>query len=145
MRKTLDLSLDSHLQNKLTSFVNKYGSSSLDKALDLYIKTQHEYICRTKTSISKIHIGDISYIEITGHHLTVHTEYGIFSKYGTLANELKILSSYGFIRCSQKHIVALSKMKSIFGNSIIMMDNSEIHISRGYIPKVIMAFTMRKI
>lgn len=143
MRKTPPLTLDPHLLNKLTSFVNEYGASGLDEALDTYTKMQSEYICRTKTGISKIHICDINYIEVSGHHLAVHTEHGIFSKYGTLTNELKCLSSYGFIRCSQKHIVALSKIKSVSVDSIIMTDNTEIHMSRGCIPKVITAFAMR--
>ncbi|MGN9056952.1 LytTR family DNA-binding domain-containing protein [Bariatricus sp. HCP28S3_A7] len=102
-----------------------------------------KYVCRTKTSVSIIHIYDINYITVSGHQLTIHTECGTFSKYGTLTKELKLLSSYGFIRCSQNYIVALSKIKSITENTIIMMDHSKIHISRNYTSKVIMAFTMQ--
>lgn len=143
MHQTQNLSLDLHLQEKLTSFVNEYGLSGLDNALDLYTKMHCKYVCRTKTSVSIIHIYDINYITVSGHQLTIHTECGTFSKYGTLTKELKLLSSYGFIRCSQNYIVALSKIKSITENTIIMMDHSKIHISRNYTSKVIMAFTMQ--
>lgn len=137
-------SIDKKLQNKLSAFLAQYGASGLEQALDSYADGQQEYICRTKTSISKIHVSDIDYIMISGHHMTVHAQCGIFQKYGTLQQELKLLSSYGFIKCTQNCIVALHKIKCISQNDIILTDDTVLHMSRGYAAKVIMAFSLHK-
>ena len=93
--------IDTELQNTISTFLTQYGTSGLKHALQLYINTHQEYICRTRTSISKIYISDIYYMEIQEHQITIYTQHGTYHKYGTLNNELKSLSSYGFIKCAQ--------------------------------------------
>ena len=43
----------------------------------------------------------------------------ILFKYGTLANELKVLSMYGFMKCNQSCLVSLDKIKTIRRNEVI--------------------------
>ena len=105
--------IDIKLQDTISTFLTQYGSSGLNQALQLYKNTQQEYICRTRTSISKINISDIYYMEIQEHQITIYTQHGTYHKYGTLNNELKSLSPYGFIKCSQSCIVSLGKIKAI--------------------------------
>lgn len=50
--------IDTELNITISNFLDQYGSSGLNQALQLYEDTQQEYICRTRTSISKIHISD---------------------------------------------------------------------------------------
>lgn len=50
--------INTELTDIISDFLAKYGSSGLNQALQLYKDTQQEYICRTRTSISKIHISD---------------------------------------------------------------------------------------
>ena len=85
--------------NLLITFLQKHGETGLNDALDLYSDMYEKYICKTKTSISKISISDIYYIKINGHNMTIYTEQETFSKYGSLAQELSLLSKYGFIKC----------------------------------------------
>lgn len=101
--------IDSELKDTISNFLKQYGISGLKQALQLYRDTQQEYICKTRTSISKINISDIYYMEIQEHQITIYTEHDIFHKYGTLNNELKILSPYGFIKCAQNRIVSIKK------------------------------------
>ena len=137
----MDLSKDKHLQKTISEFIDHYGTSGLQHALKLYIDMQQEYVCKTKTSISKIKIYDIYYLEIMGHHIDVHTEQGTFRKYGTLNNELKKLSSYGFIKCNQSCVVAINKIRTVLSNEIILFKHEHLYMSRHYAPNVLMVYS----
>lgn len=136
-----DFAFDKKSQTILTTFLKQYGTMGLNQALQFYSYYQQDYICKNKTSISKFKICDIYYLEIHEHNITIHTIHGIFQKYGSLNKELKILSHFNFIKCSQNCIVSLDKIRTICNNSIILNDNTKIHMSRNYTPKVIIAFS----
>ena len=136
--------IDTELQNTISTFLTQYGTSGLKHALQLYINTHQEYICRTRTSISKIYISDIYYMEIQEHQITIYTQHGTYHKYGTLNNELKSLSSYGFIKCAQNRIVSLGKIRSICFNDIILINGIKIHMSKKYAISIISEFSKCK-
>lgn len=131
---------DKKTQVNLITFLKQYGIHGLEQALESYIDCQQEYLCKNKTSISKIKICDIYYLEIQKHNITIHTANGIYKKYGSLNNELKFLSHYNFIKCNQSCIVSLKKIKTICNNYIILTSNKKIHMSRNYASKVILSF-----
>ncbi len=81
--------IDTELDDIISNFIGQYGTFGLKQALQIYKNTQQEYICRTRTSISKINISDIYYMEIREHQITIYTQHGTYHKYGTLSNELK--------------------------------------------------------
>lgn len=62
--------IDTKLNDTITNFLAQYGTSGLKQALQLYKNTQQEYICKTRTSISKLRISDIYYMEIREHQIT---------------------------------------------------------------------------
>lgn len=136
--------IDTELQDTISNFLVQYGPSGLKQALQLYKNTQQEYICRTRTSISKIYISDIYYMEIQEHQITIYTQHGTYHKYGTLNNELKSLSSYGFIKCAQNRIVSLEKIRSICLNDIILVNGTKIHMSKKYAIFIISEFSKTK-
>lgn len=131
---------DKSLQADFLAFYNSYGISGLKQAMKLYTDMQQEYICRTKTSISKIRIGDIYYLEIREHDISVYTSHGTYHKYGTLNKELETLAPYRFLKCSQNCIVSLSKIRAIIHDEIVLTNGSKVHISRNYASKVILEF-----
>lgn len=133
--------MDTELKDTISNFLAQYGSSSLKQALQLYKDSQQEYICRTKTSISKLYISDIYYMEIREHKITIYTQYGTYHKYGTLNNELKSLSSYGFIKCAQNCIVSLSMIRTINYTDITLINGTKIHMSKRYALAIITAFS----
>lgn len=137
----MNFTKDNYLQNIIRKFVDQYGTSGLEQALQLYINMHQEYICKTKTSISKLKLCDIYYLEITEHLIAVHTKHGIYQKYGTLSNELKQLAPYGFMKCNQSCIVSLHKIRTILSNNIILINNEHLYMSRHYAPKILMAFS----
>ena len=136
--------IDTELKDTISNFLAEYGIYGLKQALQLYKNTQQEYICQTRTSISKINISDIYYMEIQKHQITIYTQHGTYHKYGTLNNELKSLSSYGFIKCAQNRIVSLGKIRSICSNDIILINGAKIHISKKYAISIISEFSKTK-
>ncbi len=139
-----ELSENKNLHTYLSAFLDQHGMSGLEKALQLYQNTQQKYICKTKESLSQIDIYDIYYLEIRKHDISIHTSHETYHKYGTLSRELKALSSYGFIKCSQSCIVSLSKIKSIRHNDILLIDGTKLHMSRKYTSQILIAFSQRK-
>ena len=136
--------IDTELNDIISNFIEQYGTSGLKHALQLYINAHQEYICRTRTSISKINISDIYYMEIREHQITIYTQHGTYHKYGTLNNELKSLSPFGFIKCAQNRIVSLGKISSICFNDIILFNGAKIHMSKKYAISIISEFSKTK-
>ena len=136
--------IDTELNDTISNFLEQYGASGLKQALQLYKDTQQEYICRTRTSISKLYISDIYYMEIREHQITIYTHHGTYHKYGTLNNELKSLSSYGFIKCAQNCIVSLNKIRTIKYSDIVLINGTKVHMSKRYALATITAFSERK-
>lgn len=136
--------IDNKLNDTISNFLAQYGPSGLNQALQLYEDTQQEYFCKTRTSISKIHISDIYYMEIREHQITIYTQHGTYHKYGTLNNELKSLSPYGFIKCAQNCIVSLNKIRTINCTDIILINGTKLHMSKRYTLTTITAFSGSK-
>lgn len=139
----IEIKTDKSLQAELQAFCRNYGAKELKLALKLYTDMHQKYICKTKTSMSKINITDIYYLTIREHNISVYTKHGIYQKYGTLNKELKFLSSYNFLKCNQSCIVSLNKIKTTSGNNIILTDGSKIHMSRNYAPKILVELYKR--
>lgn len=129
----------------LTAFLDQYGFSGLEKALQLYSNTQAIYIYKTKATVIKIKIDDIYYLEIKTHTITLHTEHGNYQKYGSLTDEQKSLAPYGFIKCSQNCLVSLEKIYSICEDTIILVNHLQLHMSQRYAPKILAAFARNRI
>ncbi|WP_286153235.1 LytTR family DNA-binding domain-containing protein [Sporofaciens musculi] len=129
----------------LTAFLDQHGFPGLEKALQLYSNTQTEYIYKTKAAIIRIKIGDIYFMKIQTHNITIHTEHGIYQKYGSLTDEQKFLTPYGFIRCRQNCLVSLEKIHSIYDNTIILTNNLQLRMSQRYAPKLLASFACTRI
>ncbi|MEH2946703.1 LytTR family DNA-binding domain-containing protein [Sporofaciens sp. JLR.KK001] len=136
--------INDKLNKTLSDFLDLYGTSGLENALQLYRNSHQEYICKTRTSVSKMSVWDIYYMEIREHQITIYTQHGTYHKYGTLNNELKSLSSYGFIKCAQNRIVSLGKIRSICSNDIILINGAKIHMSKKYAISIISEFSKTK-
>ncbi len=128
-----------NIQNKLFYFLEQYGIDGLEQALQLYSDMQQEYTCCTRKAFSRIRVGEIYYLKISGHHISIFTTSGIYKKYGTLSNELKVLGRFGFIRCNQSYVVAISKIQDVVHNQIVLTNGERIPMSRNYAAKVIVA------
>ncbi len=140
-----ELTHNESLSCSLNTFLDQHGLSGLEKALQLYSSTQAEYICKMKSAVTKIKVEDIYYLEIQTHTITIHTEHGIYQKYGSLTDELKFLEPYGFIRCRQNCLVSLEKIHSICNDTIHLTNHIPLHMSQRYAPKVLAAFARSRV
>lgn len=128
------------LQSDILTFIATYGESALQDAMQQYIDNQQIYLYKTKSQTTKIKISDIFYLQSQQHNITIHTLHGTYRKYGTLSQELTTLYPYGFVKCTQSCIVSLSKIRTIHNNDITLIDDTVLHVSRSYAPKVLTAF-----
>lgn len=128
------------LRAQLAAFLKKYGKSGLRQAMQSYSDLQKQYICKSKNSISKIRLADILYLEIQQHTITIHTASNTYQKYGSLESELSFFPSNEFMKCNQSCVVAIDKIKDIYRNNIILIDNTKLRLSRNYAQAIIFAF-----
>lgn len=135
------IQIDDKLDKVLSDFLDLYGTSGLENALQLYRNSYQEYICKTRTSVSKMSVWDIYYMEIQEHQITIYTQNGIYKKYGSLNNELQSLAPYGFMKCAQNRIVSLRKIRTICYNDIILTNGTKIHMSKKYALSLISKFS----
>ena len=131
------------LQSDVLTFIATYGESALQEAIQQYINNHQIYLYKTKSQITKIKINDIYYLQSQQHNITIHTSHGVYRKYGTLSQELTTLYPYGFIKCTQSCIVSLNKIRTIQNNDIILINDTILHISRLYAPKLLIAFNRK--
>ena len=141
MDKAKDFISDKKLQACLQSFVENYGTSGLEQAMQYYTDMQQSYICKSKNAMFKIKISSIYYMQIRRHTITIYTDCGIYQKYGSLNHELDFLSRYHFVRCSQSCLVSLEKVRAINGSDITLSNGVTLHMSRNCILNVLTAFS----
>ena len=128
-------------QTNISLFLKRYGISGLMRAMQSYTDIQQEYICKTRSSLSRLKICDIYYLKILEHTIDVHTKHGTYQKYGSLSNELKHLAPCGFLKCNQSCIVSIRKIRTICNDDIILTNDEHLHMSRHYAPQIILAFS----
>lgn len=75
----------------------------------------------------------------------IHTKHGDYQKYGSLTDELKSLTPYGFIRCRQNCYVSLEKIHSICDDTIILTNHLQLHMSQRYALKTLAAFERSRV
>lgn len=135
---------DAEISEMLETFLDQFGVSGLVQALQNHADSQHQYICTAKSGTFKIKIEDILYLEIIGHNIKIHTKDDIYNKYGSLAQEARALSRYGFLKCNQSVLVSLTKIKTIEYDMVILKNGVPLHLSRAYAPKLISAYISRR-
>lgn len=77
----------------------------------------------------KLYERDIFYIEVHGHHITMHTVSGKFEYWGSLNELMEKLTPKLFSRCNSCYIVNLSFVTAMNGSEITV-NGDELHMSR---------------
>jgi DNA-binding LytR/AlgR family response regulator len=105
------------------------------------IHADHIFI-KSNSKFFKVNFSEIVYIESMKDYLKIHTtEYKLIT-HQTMNEMEKILPSKQFIRIHKSYIIALSHIKSIYGNSVDMQ-NATLPIGLNYKERV-MNFIIRK-
>ncbi len=100
--------------------INYYRfSSMMGKALSRIARRQEkEIIVAGGSSVTRLPVSQIHYIEIRDHLLVYHTEHGKLEAWGKLSELESELKAYHFVRCSNSHLVNLRHVISIIGNDV---------------------------
>ena len=102
----------------------------LTRALDKLSKEDAKtLVINNKSSIKKIKVRKIYYIEVNEHKLRFHTIEGNFTTYGTLKTYLEILKNDSFALCNQCYFVNLKYVTEVKDN-IVRVGNDDLQISR---------------
>jgi len=80
--------------------------------------------------VSRILLRDICYIEVRGHRLIYHMEYGQVDGGGTLRETEEKLSGKGFLRCNKCYLVNYRHIVNVQASSLLMTGGDILKISR---------------
>ncbi len=85
----------------------------------------------TSDGLRVIAIGEIVWIEIKGHHITVHLEGNDqIESYGTLSQIEKDLEDAPVLRITKSFLVNMDKVRRVRGNTLQLVTGEELPISR---------------
>jgi len=98
------------------------------------LSNDHIFI-KSNSKFFKVNFSEVIYIESMKDYLKIHTaEYKLVT-HQTMNDMEKILPAKQFIRVHKSYIVAIARIKSIYGNSV-EMENETIPIGINYKEKV---------
>ncbi|MGX8706335.1 MAG: LytR/AlgR family response regulator transcription factor [bacterium] len=73
---------------------------------------------RTKDSIRRVNVDDITYIEVANHDILIHTDAEVIRQWGNLKKYEEKLKDVHFVRCNACYLVNLKYVHSINGDSV---------------------------
>lgn len=105
----------------------------MDKALQRAESNvrQKRVTIRNVSSFSSVYSGSITYVEVMGHHMTVHlTDGKEMSATGSLTTLYEELKDYGFERCNSCYLVNMRYIEEVRGDVLKMTSGQELLISK---------------
>lgn len=105
-------------------------SGTIEKAIRRYRVLNQNIFLDTETGTATIPVDSILHIEYSGRRCHYHTTSGEHIIRRSLNSALSELQEFGFIRIHQYRIVNLAKIRMIQKNSLVLVDNSIIELSR---------------
>lgn len=105
-------------------------SGTIEKAIRRYRVLNQNIFLDTETGTATIPVDSILHIEYSGRRCHYHTTSGEYIIRRSLNSALSELQEFGFIRIHQYRIVNLAKIRMIQKNSLVLVDNSIIELSR---------------
>lgn len=105
-------------------------SCELRRCFDKIKSERDNYISFfTERGIDRIEVWKITYLEIRGHIMTVHTAKKVFSVHQTMNNIENMLPKDRFVRCNNCYLVNLAQVEGVHGEYCIVAGD-ELKISR---------------
>jgi len=97
--------------------INYYAfSQRIDRAISRMKNRTEKYITiRSAEGMQKVAVGDIYFIEVQNHDLTVHAKQGDLDYRGTIGEMEEILKDSPFYRCNKSYLVNLEHVQSVKG------------------------------
>lgn len=114
-----------HLESELPEVLEALNGAIMKRAAGKRFKL------RTKTTDIFLNVGEIKYFETLGHWIRVYLKSGEIPEcYGSLADMEERLSDLDFVRTHKSYLVNCRYVYSIARGRVILIDNTEIPLSR---------------
>lgn len=97
----------------------------MNQVVEDYHKNHTLYTIQEKGRQLTIEVGNIRYLEVFGHTLSIHTTTENITCKKRLEDEVKKLTPYGFIQCHRSYLVN-PKYISEIDRSVILTDRKEV-------------------
>lgn len=104
-------------------------SIKMDRIVKKAFHSKNAVTLRVGSTIRKIPVDRIKYIEVRGHKLTVHSLDGNFDAYVSLNSLASELDAANFVRCNVCYLVNLGFVTGVDGN-IVYLGNESVTVSR---------------
>lgn len=104
-------------------------SIKMDRIVKKAFRSKNAVTLRVGTTIRKIPVDTIKYVEVRGHKLTVHSLDGNYDAYVPLNSVMSELDGCNFIRCNVCYLVNLGFVTGVDGNTVYL-GNESVTVSR---------------
>ena len=132
-----EFAADSYSVSALDYIIKPINAESLDRAMGKFFEKYNkiksdELVIREKSTISRIPLHNLSYVEVLDHHLIYHMSNGYTIRCRQSLNEIEeALSKNGkFIRTNRSFIVNMDYVAKIEPGLVTMEDGGAVSISR---------------
>lgn len=115
----------------------------MEKArMEIYDKLEKHIIIKSGTSISKIFLNEIEYVEVIGHTICFYLRNGgVVKNYGTMIEvEGELLTDKRFVKPHRSYIVNMDWVKSLLSEGITTAKGAHIPVSRNMYKEVKKAY-----
>lgn len=113
---------------------------TLDKAHMIYSSRKNSFFIATKEkTLCKVFFDDIYSISMSAHYACIFTADASY-KIRKSAKELDEMLPKYFVRCHRSHTVNIFKVERIRGNSLVLLNQEELPLSRNHAKQVKDAF-----
>lgn len=147
-----EFAADSYSVSALDYIIKPINEESLSRAMEKFflrykkIKSE-ELVIREKSTISRIPLHNLSYVEVLDHHLIYHLSNSYTIRCRQSLNEIedKLIKTGKFIRTGRSFIVNMDYVTRIEPGRLVMEDNSVVSISRACFKSVSDAYLKYKL
>ena len=147
-----EFAADSYSVAALDYIIKPINAESLDRAMSRFFEKYQkiksdELVIREKSTISRIPLHNLSYVEVLDHHLIYHlsNRYTIRCRQSLSEIEALLIKNGKFIRTSRSFIVNMDYVAKIEPGHILMDDGSSVSVSRANFKAVSDAYLKYKL
>lgn len=147
-----EFAADSYSVSALDYIIKPINAENLNRAMEKFFERYQkiksaELVIREKSTISRIPLHNLSYVEVLDHHLIYHlsNSYTIRCRQSLSDIESMLIKNGKFIRTSRSFIVNMDYVSKIEPGCMIMDDGNSVSISRANFKSVSDAYLKYKL
>lgn len=147
-----EFAADSYSVSALDYIIKPITEESLDRAMEKFFERYRkiksdELVIREKSTISRIPLHNLSYVEVLDHHLIYHMSNGYTIRCRQSLNDIEdmLVKNGKFIRTSRSFIINMDYVAAIEPGNMVMEDGGSVAISRANFKSVSEAYLKYKL